>query len=164
MDYVERLGNIQWGSGLHVYDTGSGIAVTLANPDPQQLFWGRLTGGAFTSGATVTLNKSTADGTELAGPVSVTVYVKKDKSSYTMANSTNVPGNTVIPYIVGSNGDLFVFGKDPVTVQTAYRWNSADGTDEIKTRDDWGNFCGTESDWFDADAAYHDCEEESGGE
>jgi hypothetical protein len=110
--------------------------------------FGAVTGGDWTSGTTFDLNPCSADGVTTGEP-SVAVYAKKDKSSYSMVNSTNVPMDTVVPYVIGSNGDLFVLGDDPSTAMTDFQIDGDTYKFQKKTRDTWGTFHGTESDWVD---------------
>jgi hypothetical protein len=103
---------------------------------------------AFSSGTTITLVPCSIEGTA-TGESNVDVYVQKDKSSYSMTNSTTVATTTVVHYTVGADGAYYVLGM-PVEVMTNFDINTGGNLKyRKKTRNTWGAWGGEESDWVD---------------
>ena len=73
-------------------------------------------------------------------PATVLVYVLNTRQAYAMSNGTKVVGsqNTVVPYVKGSDGNYYVIGSPRLIITRL-------GNGQFRTRDDWGTFCGTES-------------------
>jgi hypothetical protein len=144
------VGRIQWGvawAGWMKEDENQNRTYVRFYDANNGRFYGLLTGSAFTSGTTIQLNPSSSNGV-LTGEAAVTCFVKKDKSSYAMTNGTNVPMDTVVPYESGSDG-LYVCG-DPREDMAAFRVDGATQKLQYKTRNSWGEWFGTDSDWVDA--------------
>ena len=109
-----------------------------------EILYGKPT-GAFSSGATVTLAPCDINGTS-TGEDNVTVYLQASQASYTMTNSTTIPTTEIIPCVAAGDYDLYVLGR-PKLVITNFQVDTTNHLLQMKTRDDWGTFCGTESDW-----------------
>jgi len=98
------------------------MARVLAPDSTHRVRYGTLEADFDTASATVSLDPSTWEGTSL-GESSVTVYLKRDESSFnpaalTVAGSAvtdatcYIPEGTVIPYIK-DGGSFYLFGCDP---------------------------------------------------
>lgn len=116
-----------------------------------QVRFGRPT-EAFSSGATMTLDPCNAYGQD-TGEDNIVAYVQANQLSYTMHNSTTIPTTEVVPFLAVDDLDvppgdtLFCVLGRPKVVITGLIGNV--GGYKLGTlRDDWGTFCGTESDWF----------------
>ena len=103
---------------------------------------------AFSSGTTMTLDPCDVSGADLSGRDNVTVYVQASQASYSTSNSTTVSTSTVVPYVRGTDGNWYVLGQ-PKMIVTDWRVDTANLKFQVKTRDDWGTFCTSESEWVD---------------
>jgi hypothetical protein len=121
-----------------------------AHPRPnltREVHFGKPT-AAYSSGATMTLDPCDVAGADLSGRDNVTVYVQASKASYSTNNSTTVGTSTVVPYVRGTDGNWYVMGQ-PRLVITDWRVDTSNLKFQVKTRDDWGPFCTSESAWVD---------------
>lgn len=109
------------------------------------LAWGKPT-AAFSSGVTITLDPCDVGGVDNGQP-NETVYLRANKALYSMHNSTTIPTSEIVTFARAADGGLYVVGR-PKVFLTDYRdsGNNADGF-QVKTVDDFGSFCGTESGW-----------------
>ena len=134
-DTIVRLESRQTSDGLPIWVFGGGgAAIRFGKPT-----------GAFSSGATLTLDPCDVAGAD-SGEANETVYVQSSKASYSMHNSTTLATGTVVPFAQAADGYWYVVGM-PKVVLTAFQVVTASQLLQMKTRDDWGTFCGTESDW-----------------
>ncbi len=81
------------------------------------------------------------------GSDNVDVYLMPDQSGYTPANGTSLAEGTIIPYVMVDEVP-YVLGS-PVTVLTDFNVDTTYLKLQVKTRDNWGWFHTTESDWVD---------------
>ena len=136
------------GAGVILWkESGTGqkwAIVRLGNPSSPQIRFGKPV-SAFSSGATLTLDPCDAHGTD-TGEENVTVYVQADRSSYAMHNSTTIPTSEIVSFVLAGDGYCYVLGR-PVLVMTDFRYDTSTHYLQKKTRDSWGPFAGTESDW-----------------
>ncbi len=110
-----------------------------------------ITQSDFSTGTNVLCLACTVDGSTTSGST-FSVFLKSDRSSYSTSNSTKISTATILLYARGTSSDCFVVGT-PRTVVTNFQYSTASHTLQVKTRDDWGIFCGTESDWVTKETA-----------
>lgn len=105
-----------------------------------QIFYGKPT-GAFSSGATITLDPCDTHGTD-NGHANITAYVQPSQASYSMTNSTTIPVTAICPYVLGTDGSYYLLGT-PIEIVTDVDVTSTVMTK--KTRNVWILTVGTES-------------------
>jgi hypothetical protein len=143
-----RVGDI--GVGLVMSeDVTSKMPIVMQAAAGDEPRYGKVVTGGWSSGSYITVTPCTIDGDEF-DTLDIPVAVKKDASSYTMANSTSVAAGTVLPYTVGSDGGMYVFGHDPITRLVDFQIDTATKKFQVKRYDTWGTFHGTDSAWLDA--------------
>ncbi len=90
----------------------------------------------WTGGTSITLQPCYIDGGS-TGAGTISASVVSDGSSWTMKNGTMLAADvTIIEYDVTGDPATFITSIEDTDTETHY-----------KTRDSWGNFHGTESDW-----------------
>ncbi len=98
---------------------------------------------AYSGGATISLDPCDIAGADNGLP-NITAYVKADKSSYTMPNSTSIAAGSVVPYMLGADGLAYMLGT-PITVLASFGINDATRTISYTVRAAWVLTAGTES-------------------
>lgn len=125
--------------------SGTTTALVIAAPivEKPPLYFGKVD-SEFTTGSTITLDPCDVKGTD-NGESNVTVYVKTDQTSYTVANSSSIAADTVLPYTIDASGDYYLLGP-LITVMTNMQWDTSNYEWQKKTRDVilWGS---NESSW-----------------
>lgn len=104
------------------------------------VFFGKPT-GAFSSGATITLDPCDIHGTD-NGHANITVYVQPSQASYSMTNSTTIPTSCICPYVRGDDGAYYLLGN-PIEIVTDIDVSATVMTK--KTRNAWVLTVGEES-------------------
>lgn len=99
--------------------------------------------GAFSSGATITLDPCDIHGTD-NGHANITVYVQPSQASYSMTNSTTVPTSCICPYVRGDDGAYYLLGN-PIEIVTDVDVDGANRLVTKKTRNTWVLTTGGES-------------------
>jgi hypothetical protein len=124
------------------------------------LRYGKVTNGygglGGESGGRVTVTPCDIDKT-VTGAADVLVYLKADQSDYTMYTGTIIAVGTLIPYVIAESGSAAYALGTPKVGFVDWWYDYADTeTVYLKFRDDWGTFCGTDSDWIE-DEVPEDC-------
>jgi hypothetical protein len=130
------------GPGIRTFSGVNGTQICIPRqyvPDTRILF-GKPT-GAFSTGATITLDPCDIHGTD-NGKANATVYVQPSQASYSMTNSTTIPVTAICPYVLGSDGSYYLLGT-PIEIVTDVDVTSTVMTK--KTRNVWILTVGTES-------------------
>ena len=133
-------------------EAGTGVLwaiVRLGNVDQRPLLLGMPT-GAYTSGATITLDPCDAAGVDNGQP-NATV-----QAGWTLPANTNIPTTAIIPYQLAADGNFYVIGQ-PREVITNMQYDTTTHKLQKKVRYDFGAFATTESSaWVDITTAV-DC-------
>jgi len=110
---------------------------------------------AFTTGDLITLVPCAIDGVD-TDEDDEDVWMLPDQSEFTMPHSTTIATTMIVPFMLGSDGEWYVFGT-PVTIMSDHQFNTTTGELQNKYRVLFVPFAGTVSDWVDATADYEDC-------
>jgi hypothetical protein len=107
-----------------------------------EMLFGKPT-GAFSTGATITLDPCDIHGTD-NGHANITAYVQPSQASYSMTNSTTIPVTAICPYVLGSDGSYYLLGT-PIEIVTDVDVDGSNNLLTKKTRNVWVLTVGTES-------------------
>jgi hypothetical protein len=77
-----------------------------------------------------------------------TAYLRPDKGTVTLPNSTSLGTAQIIPFAAGSDGEHYLLGT-PVEVMTTYRIDGVNRKFQKKVRTVWVHTAASESDWID---------------
>ncbi len=108
----------------------------------RRLLFGKPT-GAFSSGATITLNPCDIHGTD-NGRANIAVYLQASKASYSMTNSTTIPTSQICIFYRADDGNYYLLGT-PTEIVTDVDVTGGSKLLQKKTRNAWILTVGTES-------------------